>query len=126
MADQHTFPQGLIDEDAAAPTIGGLYGELDADRTTRVELHGWEEFDEPVDRIISIEAIEAFPQERYAPFFKMCSSVLPEGGRFELQARLLKLQQPMVAADVTVALYMHYRLVERATGKPFIAVTALR
>ena len=45
------------------------------------------------------------------------AAVMPEGGRFELQARLMKLEQPKVAADVTVALYMQYRLVERASGK---------
>ena len=45
------------------------------------------------------------------------AAVLPEGGRYELQAQLLKLQQPRVAADVTVALYMQYRLVERASGR---------
>ena len=28
-----------------------------------------------------LEAIEAFPQERYGPFFKMCSNALPSGGR---------------------------------------------
>ena len=61
---------------------------LDTDRSRRILLRGWEQFDEPVDRIISLEAIEAFPQERYAPFFKMCSSVLPEDGRMVLQAIL--------------------------------------
>ena len=51
-------------------------------------LRGWEQFDDPVDRIISLEAIEAFPQERYAPFFKACRSVLPSGGRMLIQAIL--------------------------------------
>jgi hypothetical protein len=45
------------------------------------------------------------------------AAVMPEGGRYELQAQLVKLKQPWVAADVTVALYMNYRLVERASGK---------
>ncbi len=45
------------------------------------------------------------------------AAVMPEGGRYELQAQLLKLQQPKVAVDVTVALYIRYRLVERASGK---------
>ena len=36
MADQHTFPQALVDEDPALPTVADLYGELDADRTTEV------------------------------------------------------------------------------------------
>ena len=36
MADPHTFPRALVDEDPAAPTVADLYGELDADRTTEV------------------------------------------------------------------------------------------
>jgi len=62
-----------------------LFTTLDTDRTTRVELHGWEEFDEPVDRIISIEAFEAFPKERYGAFFDTCYRILPDGGRLVLQ-----------------------------------------
>ena len=62
-----------------------LFTTLDTDRTTRVELHGWEEFDEPVDRIVSIEAFEAFPKERYFPFFETCYRILPDGGRLVLQ-----------------------------------------
>jgi cyclopropane-fatty-acyl-phospholipid synthase len=50
-----------------------------------VLLHGWEEFDQPVDRIISIEAFEAFPKERYGLFFETCHSILPAGGRMVLQ-----------------------------------------
>jgi cyclopropane-fatty-acyl-phospholipid synthase len=65
-----------------------LLDGLDTDRSRRVLLRGWEQFGEPVDRIISLEAIEAFPQERYAPFFKACGSMLPSGGRMVLQAIL--------------------------------------
>ena len=65
-----------------------LLDGLDTGRSRRVLLRGWEQFDEPVDRIISLEAIEAFPQERYAPFFKACSAMLPTGGRMVLQAIL--------------------------------------
>ena len=65
-----------------------LLDGLDTDRTRRVLLSGWEQFDEHVDRIISLEAIEAFPPERYAPFFKTCSSILPTDGRMVLQAIL--------------------------------------
>ena len=62
-----------------------LFTTLDTDRNTRVELHGWEEFDEPVDRIVSIEAFEAFPKERYVAFFETCYRILPHGGRLVLQ-----------------------------------------
>jgi cyclopropane-fatty-acyl-phospholipid synthase len=62
-----------------------LLEELDSDRSGQVFLRGWEEFDEPVDRIVSIEAFEAFPKERYAAFFETCYRILPTGGRMVLQ-----------------------------------------
>jgi cyclopropane-fatty-acyl-phospholipid synthase len=65
-----------------------LLGDMDSDRSRQVFLRGWEEFDEPVDRIISIEAFEAFPKDRYAAFFEMCHRSLPSGGRMVLQTIL--------------------------------------
>ncbi len=56
---------------------------LDASPSTRgkrVQLRGWEEFDEPVDRIVSIGAFEHFGHDRYADFFEMAYSVLPDDG----------------------------------------------
>ena len=41
-----------------------LLEQVDTDRERRVLLWGWEEFDEPVDRIVSIEAFEAFGKPR--------------------------------------------------------------
>jgi cyclopropane-fatty-acyl-phospholipid synthase len=57
-----------------------------ADLGDRVEvrLQGWEEFDEPVDRIVSIGAFEHFREERYAAFFAKCHRLLPDGGRMLL------------------------------------------
>jgi cyclopropane-fatty-acyl-phospholipid synthase len=43
-------------------------------------LQGWEEFDEPVDRIVSIGAFEHFRKERYAEFFARCRAILPDDG----------------------------------------------
>ncbi|MGA5544589.1 cyclopropane mycolic acid synthase family methyltransferase [Mycobacterium sp. NPDC051198] len=45
-----------------------------------VRLQGWEEFDEKVDRIVSIGAFEHFGHERYPAFFKMAYNALPAGG----------------------------------------------
>ena len=59
--------------------------EIDTDRSRQVFLRGWEQFDEPVDRIISIEAFEAFPKTRYAAFFETCYRILPGDGRMVLQ-----------------------------------------
>ena len=45
-----------------------------------IRLQGWEEFNEPVDRIISIGAFEHFRKERHDAFFKKCRQVLPSDG----------------------------------------------
>ena len=65
-----------------------LLEDIESSRTRTVFLRGWEEFDEPVDRIISIEAFEAFPKDRYAAFFETCYRSLPSGGRMVLQTIL--------------------------------------
>jgi cyclopropane-fatty-acyl-phospholipid synthase len=62
-----------------------LLDDIDTDRSRGVSLHGWEEFDTPVDRIISIEAFEAFPPDRYKAYFETCHRILPTGGRMVLQ-----------------------------------------
>lgn len=62
-----------------------LLDRIDTDRSRLVLLHGWEEFDDPVDRIVSIEAFEAFGKPRYAPFFEMAHRILPSDGRMVLQ-----------------------------------------
>ena len=62
-----------------------ILDSVDTDRSRRVLLRGWEEFEEPVDRIVSIEAFEAFPKERYAAFFETVFRSLPSGGRMVLQ-----------------------------------------
>ncbi len=49
-----------------------------------IRLQGWEEYDEPVDRIVSIGAFEHFREERYAAFFAKCRNLLPAGGRLVL------------------------------------------
>jgi cyclopropane-fatty-acyl-phospholipid synthase len=59
--------------------------QVDTDRSRQVLLRGWEEFDEPVDRIISIEAFEAFPKTRYKAFFELCYGIMPRDGRMVLQ-----------------------------------------
>ena len=49
-------------------------------RSKRVLLQGWEQFDEKVDRIVSIGAFEHFGRDRYADFFKMAHEALPADG----------------------------------------------
>ena len=53
---------------------------LDTPRNRRVLLQGWEQFHEPVDRIVSIGAFEHFGRDRYDEFFKMAYEALPADG----------------------------------------------
>jgi cyclopropane-fatty-acyl-phospholipid synthase len=56
------------------------FDQSDSPRSRRVLLQGWEEFNEPVDRIVSIGAFEHFGHERYDDFFAMAHSVMPDDG----------------------------------------------
>jgi cyclopropane-fatty-acyl-phospholipid synthase len=62
-----------------------LLDDVDSNRSRQVFLRGWEEFDDPVDRIVSIEAFEAFGKRRYKSFFEMTNRILPGDGRMVLQ-----------------------------------------
>ncbi|GFG69539.1 cyclopropane mycolic acid synthase family methyltransferase [Mycolicibacter senuensis] len=53
---------------------------MDTSRSRQVLLEGWECFDEPVDRIVSIGAFEHFGHDRYDDFFAMAYQVLPPQG----------------------------------------------
>jgi cyclopropane-fatty-acyl-phospholipid synthase len=57
-----------------------LIAQSESPRSIRVLLQGWEQFDEPVDRIVSIGAFEHFGHERYDAFFNLAHGLLPERG----------------------------------------------
>jgi cyclopropane-fatty-acyl-phospholipid synthase len=57
--------------------------------SVEIRLQGWEDFQEPVDRIVSIGAFEHFRRERYHEFFTRCRSLLPAGGRMMLHTILV-------------------------------------
>jgi cyclopropane-fatty-acyl-phospholipid synthase len=57
----------------------GLFAESDSPRDKRVLLQGWEQFHEPVDRIVSIGAFEHFGFDRY-DFFEFAYNAMPHDG----------------------------------------------
>jgi cyclopropane-fatty-acyl-phospholipid synthase len=57
-------------------------------RNVEVRLQGWEEFDEKVDRIVTIGAFEAFKAQRYTAFFHRAYDILPDDGRMLLHTIL--------------------------------------
>jgi cyclopropane-fatty-acyl-phospholipid synthase len=71
---------GLTLSENQAEHVQKTFDQLETPRTRRVLLEGWEKFDEPVDRIVSIGAFEHFGRSRWARFFEMAYSVLPADG----------------------------------------------
>jgi len=67
--------------------------KLDTSRSIEVRLQGWEEFTQPVDRIVSIGAFEAFKVERYPVFFQRAYDLLPSDGRMLLHTILAHTQK---------------------------------
>ncbi|BDX32181.1 cyclopropane-fatty-acyl-phospholipid synthase [Mycobacterium antarcticum] len=63
-----------------AAHVEKLLADLPTERSRRVELMGWEEFDGHVDRIVSIGAFEHFGYDRYGRFFEMAHQALPDDG----------------------------------------------
>lgn len=59
---------------------------LSTGRRAEARLQGWEEFDERVDRIITVEALDAFKKARYAAFFERAYQILPDDGRMLLHS----------------------------------------
>jgi cyclopropane-fatty-acyl-phospholipid synthase len=81
-----------------------LLDDIDTDRSCRVLLRGWEEFDEPVDRIISVEAFEHFGFERYDEFFEKCFAILPADGRMTIQSNVSYHPDEFLARGVPLTL----------------------
>ena len=71
--NQHAYCQQVLDG-------------VDSTRSRRALLCDWADFTEPVDRIVTIEALEHFGFERYNDFFKFAYSILPADGRMLLHS----------------------------------------
>jgi cyclopropane-fatty-acyl-phospholipid synthase len=57
-----------------------LFATAPSTHARRVLMQDWEQFDEPVDRIVSIGAFEHFGFERYTDFFRFANRSLPDDG----------------------------------------------
>jgi cyclopropane-fatty-acyl-phospholipid synthase len=76
---------GLTLSQNQAAHVQKSFEEMNSPRTKRVLLQGWEEFNEPADRIVSIGAFEHFGHDRYPAFFTMAYEALPPDGVMLLQ-----------------------------------------
>ncbi|WP_197694148.1 class I SAM-dependent methyltransferase, partial [Mycobacterium sp. 852002-40037_SCH5390672] len=77
---------------------------LSTNRNIEVRLQGWEEFEDKVDRIVTIGAFEAFKMERYPAFFDRAYDILPDDGRMLLHTILTYQWQEMPARGITLTM----------------------
>ncbi|MDT5315792.1 MAG: cyclopropane-fatty-acyl-phospholipid synthase [Mycobacterium sp.] len=56
------------------------FANSDSSRRMEVRLQPWEQFDEPVDRVVSIGAFEHFGFNKYDDYFKKTFNLMPDDG----------------------------------------------
>ena len=78
--------------------------KIPTERTVEIRLQGWEEFEDKVDRIVTIGAFEAFKMERYAAFFERSYRILPDDGRMLLHTILMYTQKQMHERGVSLTM----------------------
>jgi cyclopropane-fatty-acyl-phospholipid synthase len=71
---------GLTLSENQCAHVEKAFAAVESPRSMRVLLAGWEQFDEQVDRIVSIGAFEHFGHDRHDDFFKVAYSSLPQDG----------------------------------------------
>ena len=68
-------------------------------RNFEVRLQGWEDFDEKVDRIISIGSMEHYGHRKYDAFFERTYNALPDDGVMLLHTICGSTRTRCIAAD---------------------------
>ncbi len=71
---------GLTLSKNQAAYVDKLLAVSESPRSKRVLLEGWEQFHQPVDRIVAIGPLEHFGYDRYAAFFQRVYDLLPDDG----------------------------------------------
>jgi cyclopropane-fatty-acyl-phospholipid synthase len=95
---------GLTLSKNQAAHVQKSFDEMDSPRSKQVSLNGWEQFDEPVDRIVSIGAFEHFGLDRYDDFFAKAHSVLPVSGVMLLHTITVVSQQELIASGLPLTM----------------------
>jgi cyclopropane-fatty-acyl-phospholipid synthase len=97
---------GLTLSKNQAAHVQKSFDQLDSPRRKQVLLKGWEQFDEPVDRIVSIGAFEHFRHDRYDDFFAMAYGVLPADGVMLLHTITGLTKQGMIDAGLPLTFWL--------------------
>ncbi len=98
--------------------VQSLLDDDDSSRSKRVLLEGWEQFHEPVDRIVSIGAFEHFGRDRYSRFFEMAHDVLPPDGVMLLHTIIRPTAEDYAQRNLSITM-RHVRFVRFITEEIF-------
>jgi cyclopropane-fatty-acyl-phospholipid synthase len=111
---------GLTLSKNQAAHVQKSFDALDSARSKQVRLQGWEQFHEPVDRVVSIGAFEHFGFDRYPDFFKMASQVLPAGGTMLLHTIVIptveEIKQRQIKTTMTLIRFVKFIMDEIFPG----------
>ncbi|WP_068183774.1 cyclopropane mycolic acid synthase family methyltransferase [Mycobacterium sp. UM_CSW] len=88
-----------------------LFAESDSPRSKRVLLQGWEQFHEPVDRIVAIGPLEHFGYDRHVPFFKWAYNLLPADGTMLLHTIVVLSREQIRQRNLPLTMW-HIRFVK--------------
>jgi cyclopropane-fatty-acyl-phospholipid synthase len=84
--------------------IEQLFAASDNTRTKEVRLQSWEEFDEPVDRIVSIGAFEHFGFDKYTDYFNNAYHLLPDDGVMLLHSIVVPSKEQVAERGLTITM----------------------
>jgi cyclopropane-fatty-acyl-phospholipid synthase len=111
---------GLTLSKNQAAHVQKSFDEMDSPRSKRVLLEGWEQFNEPVDRIVSIGAFEHFGFDRYDDFFKKTFQALPANGVMMLHTIVIpsldELEQRQIKTTMTLIRFVKFIMDEIFPG----------
>ena len=100
--------------------IERLFAESDSPRSKQVRLQPWEEFDEPVDRIVSIGAFEHFGFEKYDFYFKKTYDLMPDDSTMLLHTIVVpsekEIQERQLPVLMSVMRFIKFILTEIYPG----------
>jgi cyclopropane-fatty-acyl-phospholipid synthase len=88
-----------------------LFAASDSPRSKRVLLNGWEQFHEPVDRIVAIGPLEHFGYDRHAPFFRWAYDRLPADGTMLLHTIVVLSREQIRQRNLPLTMW-HIRFVK--------------
>ena len=95
---------GLTLSKNQAAYVEQLLAASDSLRSKRVLLAGWEQFHEPVDRIVAIGPLEHFGFDRCAAFFKRAYDLLPGDGTMLLHTIVLLSRQELKERNLPITM----------------------